>query len=255
MSNSHLVNYVKRSPNCNAPRNHKIDTITIHHMAGDLTIEQCGALFADPAYQVSSNYGIGTDGRAALYVDEENRSWCTASAENDNRAITIEVANDGGAPDWHVSDKALAKLIDLCTDICKRNGIKKLSYTGDKRGNMTLHKWFYPTACPGPYLSGKQTYIANEVNKRLAAPTEKVLDKTGYTLGKKTIGVLALKQMLREAKAKGLVKQGVKNDEKFGPGTEKAVNELLRKWGCKQNGTAGRNFIKKLGSELLAKAK
>lgn len=253
MSNSSLVTYTKLSPNCNKPRNHKIDTITIHHMAGNLTVEQCGNLFANPNYQVSSNYGIGSDGRVALYVDEVNRSWCTASPENDNRAITIEVANDGGAPDWHVSDKALAKLIDLCTDICKRNGIKKLNYTGDKTGNMTLHKWFAATGCPGPYLSSKQFYIAKEVNKRLTEPELKVLDKSGYTKGKKTIGVLALKQMLIEAKTKGYIKQGVNNDEAFGGGTEKAVNEFLKKWGYRQNGVAGENFIKKLGSILNKK--
>ena len=255
MSNSKLVSYTRRSPNCNIPRNHKIDTITIHHMAGNLTVEQCGELFANPARQVSSNYAIGTDGRVALYVDEANRSWCTSSPENDNRAITIEVANDGGAPDWHVSDKSLAKLIDLCVDICKRNGIKKLNYTGDKSGNMTMHKWFAATGCPGPYLGGKFPYIAAEVNKRLAAPkpTEKVLDKTGYTLGKKTIGVLAYKQMLILAKAKGYIKQGVNNDEAFGGGTEKATNELLKKWGYKQTGIAGENLIKKLGEILAVK--
>lgn len=171
MSNSKLINYTRRSPNCNIPRNHRIDTITIHHMAGNLTVEQCGELFANPNRQVSSNYAIGTDGRVALYVDEANRSWCTSSPENDNRAITIEVANDkpSDAGGWHVSDKALAKLIDLCVDICKRNGIKKLNYTGDKSGNLTMHKWFAATGCPGPYLSSKFPYIANEVNKRLNA--------------------------------------------------------------------------------------
>lgn len=250
MSNSSLVSYIKRSPNCNVPRNHKIDTITIHHMAGNLTVEQCGELFANPAREVSSNYAIGTDGRVALYVDEVNRSWCTSSPENDNRAITIEVANDGGAPDWHVSDKALAKLIDLCVDICKRNGIKKLNYTGDKSGNLTMHKWFAATSCPGPYLGGKFPYIASEVNKRLAEPELKVLDKTGYVIGKKTPGVLAYKQLLILAKKKGYIKQGVNNDEVFGKGTEKATNELLKKWGYKQNSVAGVKLIKRLGEEI-----
>jgi hypothetical protein len=250
MSNSSLVNYVKRSPNCNVPRNHKIDTITIHHMAGNLTVEQCGELFANPAREVSSNYAIGTDGRVALYVDEVNRSWCTSSPENDNRAITIEVANDGGAPDWHVSDKALAKLIDLCVDICKRNGIKKLNYTGDKSGNMTMHKWFAATGCPGPYLGGKFPYIAAEVNKRLAAADKKILDKKGYVKGDSTIGVYAFKLHLIRAKKLGIVKQGVNADKKFGEGTKKAVNELLKKWGYAQNGIAGEKFITKLNEEI-----
>ena len=140
-------------------------------MAGNLTVEQCGELFASPAREVSSNYGIGTDGRIALYVDEANRSWCSYSPSNDNRAITIEVANDGGEPNWHVSDKAMTSLINLCVDICKRNGIKKLNYTGDTSGNLTMHKWFTATGCPGPYLSSKFPYIASEVNKRLGTKT------------------------------------------------------------------------------------
>ena len=104
MSNSPLVSYTKLSPNHSGKRNHVIDTITIHCMAGNASVETCGALFANPSRKASSNYGIGSDGRIALYVDEANRSWCTSSASNDNRAVTIEVANNGGAPDWPVSD-------------------------------------------------------------------------------------------------------------------------------------------------------
>lgn len=141
-------------------------------MAGNLTIEQCGNVFAPTSRQASSNYGIGSDGRIAMYVEEANRSWCSSNADNDNRAITIEVANDGGDPDWHVSDKAMASLINLCIDICQRNGIKKLNYTGDKSGNLTMHKWFAATGCPGAYLSSKFPYIAEQVNKRLSDSTE-----------------------------------------------------------------------------------
>lgn len=176
--NSPLVSYVKISPNKTSPRNHKIDTITIHCMAGNLTVERCGELFANPSRQASSNYGIGSDGRIALYVDEKDRSWCSSNGANDHRAITIEVANDGGAPDWHVSDKALASLIKLCADICKRNNIKKLMWQGDKsligqvdKQNMTVHRWFAAKACPGDYLYGRHSYIANEVNKLLGATT------------------------------------------------------------------------------------
>ena len=167
MSNSSLVNYTKLSPNHSGERNHKIDKITIHHVAGNASVEAIGNLFADPKRQASSNYGIGSDGRVGLYVDEANRAWTSGNAENDHRAVTIEVANDGGDPDWHVSDKALAKLIELCVDICKRNGIEKLNFTGDKSGNLTMHKWFQATACPGPYLESKFPYIAEEVNNRL----------------------------------------------------------------------------------------
>ena len=169
MSNSSLICYTKISPNSNNPRNHKIDKITIHHMAGNLSIEACGAGFADPDRQGSSNYGIGSDGRIGMYVEEKNRSWCSSSRENDHRAVTIEVANDSRDPDWHVSDKALASLIDLCVDICQRNGIEKLNFTGDASGNLTQHNYFAATACPGPYLKSKFPYIADEVNKRLKA--------------------------------------------------------------------------------------
>ena len=176
MSNSSLICYTKLSPNCNKPRNHAIDTITIHHMAGNLSVEACGEMFAKPSRQASSNYGIGSDGRIGLYVDEANRSWCSSSPENDHRAVTIEVANCGGEPDWPVSDKAYAALLDLVTDICRRNGIKQLRYTGDKTGNLTMHKWFAATACPGPYLESRFPAIAAEVNRRLS-----ITPKAGWT--------------------------------------------------------------------------
>lgn len=181
MSNSNLVNYTRISPNKSVPRNHKIDKITIHHMAGNLSVETCGNVFAPASRQASSNYGIDSNGRVGMYVEEKDRSWCTSSPENDNRAVTIEVANDEIGGNWHVSDDALAKLIDLCVDICKRNGIKSLNYTGGKDGNLTMHKWYANTSCPGPYLSSKFPYIASEVNKRLAGtPAEDgVLEEYG----------------------------------------------------------------------------
>jgi hypothetical protein len=148
-------------------------------MAGNLSIERCGDIFASPTRQGSSNYGIGTDGRIGMYVEEKNRAWTSSNASNDNMAVTIEVANDVVGGNWHVSDKALASLIDLCTDICKRNGIKKLNFTGDKNGNLTMHKYFAATACPGAYLESKFPYIADEVNKRLAPKT---VDKLGEDL-------------------------------------------------------------------------
>ena len=174
MSNSSLVNYVKISPNSNDPRNDRILKITPHHMAGNLTVEQCGNVFASADREASANYGIGSDGRVGMYVEETNRSWASCSPDNDNQAITIEVANDGGSPDWHVSDVALAKLIDLCVDICERNNIPQLNFTGDAEGNLTMHKYFVATTCPGPYLASKFPYIASEVNKRLGVIPEPV---------------------------------------------------------------------------------
>ena len=167
MAYSKYVNYINLSPNCNAPRNNSIRKITIHHMAGNLSVEQCGNIFADRNRQASSNYGIGSDGRVGLYVDEANRSWCSSNGDNDHQAVTIEVANDVIGGNWHVSDVALAKLIDLCVDICERNHIDRLVFTGNASGNLTLHKYFAATACPGPYLESKMPYIAEEVNRRL----------------------------------------------------------------------------------------
>lgn len=180
-SNSPLVSYTKLSPNHSGLRNHSIDTISIHCMAGNLTVEVCGSVFAPTSRGASSNYGIGSDGRIALYVEEKNRSWCTSSSSNDNRAITIEVANCTGGPDWKISNAALLALIDLCEDICKRNNIKSLKWCGDKsligqvdKQNMTVHRWFAAKACPGDYLYKIHSYICEEVNKRLT-PEKKLL--------------------------------------------------------------------------------
>lgn len=169
MSNSALVSYTRLSPNCNRPRSKPIMKITPHHQAGNLSLETLGNIMANPSRQMSCTYGIDSNGRIGLYVDETNRPWTSSSPINDHQAITIEVANDGGAPDWHVSDKALAALIELCVDICKRNGIPKLNFTGDATGNLTQHNYFAPTACPGAYLGGKFPYIESEVNKRLGS--------------------------------------------------------------------------------------
>ena len=135
-------------------------------MAGNLSVETCGNVFQKKG-GASTNYGIGSDGRVGLYVDEKDRSFASANRENDAQAVTMEVANDIIGGNWHVSDKALAKTIELCADICKRNGIDKLIWTGDKTGNLTVHRFFIATACPGEYLMSKMQYIADEVNKLL----------------------------------------------------------------------------------------
>lgn len=176
MSNSPLVTYTRLSPNCNKPRNHVIDTITIHHMAAvNASIETCGAEFAKPSRKSSANYGVGSDGRVGMYVPESDRSWASSDSGNDNRAVTIEVANSAAGPDWPVSDKAMDALIALCADVCRRNGIKRLVWAASKAdrvnrrngANMTVHQDFAATACPGPYLMSKMDYIAAEVNKKL----------------------------------------------------------------------------------------
>jgi hypothetical protein len=172
MSYSKLADVVRFSPNKSVRKNliynpsGKVTDIVIHHMAGNLTVESCGAGFADPCRKASSSYGVGTDGRIACYVDEDDRPWTTGNASIDHRAITIEVANCGKAPDWKVSDQALEATIALCVDICRRHGFR-LHFTGDKKGNLHMHKWYQATACPGPYLASQFPKIAEEVNRRL----------------------------------------------------------------------------------------
>ena len=203
MSNSPLVDYTKISPNSTNPRGAAIKKITIHHMAANLTVEECGNQFASAERKASSNYGIGSDGRVGMYVEEKNRAWSSANKDNDEQAVTIEVANDEIGGNWHVSDKALAKLIELCADICKRNGIKKLDFTGNKTGNLTMHKWFVATTCPGPYLESKFPYIADEVNKILEdsnkgedfkAPEKDQGTEKGDTLYRVQAGAFAKKE-------------------------------------------------------------
>lgn len=182
MSNSSLVNYTKLSPNHSGARNHKIDTVSIHCMAGDLSVEACGRLFASPSTQASSNYGIGSDGRIALYVYEKNRSWCTSSAANDNRAVTIEVANTVGYEPYPISEAAYNSLIKLLADICKRNGIPELRWKADPdligntaQQNMTVHRWFANKSCPGTWLYERHGQIAADVNKLLKEEDEDVV--------------------------------------------------------------------------------
>lgn len=173
MSNSPLVTYTNISKNKNSPRNHAIDTITIHCIVGQWTAKQGCDYFATTGRDCSANYVVGKDGSIGLSVDEKDRSWCSSNAANDHRAITIEVASDTTHP-YAVTDKAYAALIDLVTDICKRNGIKQLLWKGDKsligqvdKQNMTVHRWFANKACPGDYLYNKHSEIAAEVNRRL----------------------------------------------------------------------------------------
>ena len=199
MVKSSLAKVVVESPNKSSPRMSKIDTITIHCMAGNLSVESCGAIFAKSCRKASSNYGIDSDGRIACYVGEEDRSWCSSNRANDNRAITIEVANDGGADTgWHVSDKAYKALISLLVDICRRNHIDKLVWSNSKSDrvnhkngcNMTVHRDFANKSCPGDYLYSLHSKIANEVNSLLGVVKE---DKPANKLYKVQVGSYSVK--------------------------------------------------------------
>lgn len=248
MSNSSLVTYVDVSPHRTARRS-KISKITIHHMAGNLSVETCGRVFHNR--EASANYGIDSEGNVGLYVAESDRAWATANPANDHVAVNIELANDGSAPDWHVSDVAIEKCIDLCADICQRNGIKSLNYTGDKTGNLTRHDMFIDTNCPGPYLGSKFSYIAEQVNKRLgvesfaeATTTEKEMcevkvpmlrkgDKSGYV---KTCQILLNKYF-----GAGLSEDGI-----FGDKTYNAVRAYQKDRGLSVDGIIGPDTWKQL---------
>lgn len=176
MSNSSLVSYTKISPNKTSPRNRAIDRITPHCVVGQLSAESiCGCFPA--GREASCNYGIGTDGRVALCVEEKDRSWCSSSAENDHRAVTIECASDMSEP-YAMNSKVYNSLIGLCEDICRRNGKKKLLWFGDKNTTLnytpksdemvlTVHRWFANKSCPGNWLYARLGDLASEVTKRL----------------------------------------------------------------------------------------
>lgn len=174
MSNSPLVCHTNISPNKTSPRNHEIDTVTIHCVVGQVSAESLGNWFAKSSTQASSNYGVDKDGRIGMYVEEKDRSWCTSSRANDNRAITIEVASDTQAP-YAVTDAAYSGLIKLLVDICQRNpGIKELRWVDDKSligqtsvQNMTVHRWFANKSCPGDYLFKRHDDIVAKVNALL----------------------------------------------------------------------------------------
>ena len=190
-TNSKLVNYTRISPNRSVNRNHKIDTVSIHCVVGQCSVETLGSIFASTSKEASSNYGIGYDGRIGMYVEEKDRSWCTSSASNDNRAITIEVASDTYHP-YRVKDVAYKSLIKLLVDICKRNGIKKLVWSTNKSErmnhlngcNMTVHRDYANKSCPGDYLYNLHGQIAKEVNAQLGSGTSSTTKKTLYRVRK-----------------------------------------------------------------------
>lgn len=172
-TNSSLATYKNISKNKTSPRNHVIDTITIHCLVAQWTAKRGCDYFATTDKDCSANYVVGYDGSIGLSVEEKDRSWCSSSGANDHRAITIEVASDMQHP-YAVTDKALAALIELVADICKRNNIKQLRWKDDKsligqvdKQNMTLHRWLANTSCPGDYLYSKHPYIVQQVNKKL----------------------------------------------------------------------------------------
>lgn len=178
---TNLVTVTQISPNKNSPRNHAIDRITIHCFVGQVTAKRGCKVFQPTSKQASCNYVVGYDGSIGLCVEEKDRSWCSSNSANDHRAVTIETASETVAP-YKVTDKAYNALLDLVTDICKRNGKTKILWFGDKNKTlaytpkanemvMTVHRWFANKSCPGDYLYNLHDKIAAEVNRRLSGGT------------------------------------------------------------------------------------
>lgn len=179
-TNSALATYTRLTKNKTDNRNHIIDTITIHCFVGQVTAKQGVDYFAETNNQVSSNYVVGYDGSIGISVEEKNRSWCSSSSSNDNRAITIEVASEK-TPPYAITDVAYNALILLLIDICKRNNIAELKWVNDKsligdvsKQNMTVHRWFKNKDCPGDYIFSRLGKIADEVNSRLNVSRETI---------------------------------------------------------------------------------
>ena len=198
-TNSPLVSYTKLSPNHSGQRTHSIDRITPHCVVGQCSVETLGNIMYPTSRQASCNYGIGPDGRVGMYVEEKNRSWCSSSNANDQRAITIECASDTFHP-YAMNDKVYATLITLCTDICRRNGKKKLLWFADKNKSLayspkqdemvlTVHRWFANKSCPGDWLYSRLSDVASKVTLNLSgeaitAPEDR---KTTEELAKEVI--------------------------------------------------------------------
>ena len=180
-TNSSLVSYTKLSPNHSGQRTHSIDRITPHCVVGQCSVETLGNIFLPTSRQASCNYGIGVDGRVGMYVEEKNRSWCSSSNVNDQRAVTIECASDTTEP-YAFKDVVYQTLITLCTDICKRNGKSKLLWLGDKDKTLsyepksdemvlTVHRWFANKSCPGSWMYARMGDLAEKVTAQLGSGT------------------------------------------------------------------------------------
>lgn len=276
-TNSKRVTYTKLSPNHSGQRTHAIDRITPHCVAGQCSVETLGRIFAQSSRQASCNYGIGADGRVGMYVEEKNRSWCSSSNANDQRAVTIECASDTKEPYW-MNDKVYQVLIKLCVDICKRNGKKKLIWFGNKEKTLnyspksdemilTVHRWFANKSCPGDWLYKRLGDLASKVTVQLGGSNSATGNRTS------TSGFYRVRKSWNDAKSqKGAFKSldNAKRCAKANSGyfifdengkivgsdtsSTKTVDELAREvirgnWG---NGTERKNCLTAAGYDYNA---
>lgn len=262
-TNSKLVNYTRISPNRTSGRS-KIDTITIHCVVGQASVETLGNIFAKSSKQASSNYGIGYDGKVGMYVEEKDRSWCTSSSANDKRAVTIEVASDAAEP-YAVRAAAYNKIIDLVTDICRRNGIKQLKWSTSKTDrvnhlngcNMTVHRDYANKSCPGTYLYNHMSDIAAKVNARLnggevvPVPVYHYGVELTQKIHQLSVGSYGpeVKTLQRILYARGITDNANKTisvDGDFGASTKQAVVKAQKQLGLDADGIVGEKTWAKL---------
>ena len=220
MSNSKLVSYTKLSPNHSGKRTHSIDRITPHCVVGQLSCESICDCFTSKGRQASCNYGIGFDGKISLCVDEENRSWCSSSNSNDQRAVTIECASIKTSP-YTMNESVYNSLVNLCVDICKRNGKTKLLWFNDKNKSLsyepksnemviTVHRWFANKSCPGDWLYSRLDDLANTVTKQLAGDNDEYMYRVQVGAYKQKSNADAMLKKLKQAGFEGfIVKQKV----------------------------------------------
>lgn len=252
-TNSPLVDYTKLSPNNSGKRTHSIDRITPHCVVGQCSVETLGDIFMPRSKDASCNYGIGSDGRVLLCVEEKNRSWCSSSESNDQRAVTIECASDSYNP-YAFKDVVYKKLIDLCTDICKRNGKNKLIWFGDKNKTLnyspkkdemilTVHRWFDNKACPGDWMMARMGDLATKVTNALAGIQPTPVDPDTYkgtfpteVLVPGDVGTQVgyLQDFLNWYGSYGLDK-----DNSYGPATTAAVKDFQKTEGIEPDGNFG----------------
>lgn len=210
---SSLVSYTKLSPNHSGRRTHSVDRFTPHCVVGQCSVETICNIFAPVSRQASCNYGIGPDGRICCVVDEDNRSWCTSSSANDQRAITVEVASDNKHP-YAFTNEAYRELVNLAVDVCKRYGKTKMVWFGDdkkwkdyepKKGEMqlTIHRWFANKACPGQWFVDRIPQFVAEVNRRLGTKDETVVKvPEKHTLYRVQVGAYTVKPNANRMEAK-----------------------------------------------------
>ena len=273
-TNSPLVSYTKLSPNHSGQRTHSIDRITPHCVVGQCSVETLGNIMYPTSRQASCNYGIGPDGRVGMYVEEKNRSWCSSSNANDQRAITIECASDTFHP-YAMNDKVYATLITLCTDICRRNGKKKLLWFADKNKSLnyipaademvlTVHRWFANKSCPGDWLYSRLSDVAAKVTANLSSTASTTTPSTSKTTEEVAKEVIAGKWGNGEDRKQRLTAAGynysliqAKVNELMGAKTtvsSKSIDELAReviqgKWG---NGEERKNRLISAGYDYSA---